>query len=47
MMMRLILCLLRILFLRWVSLTKHYWIILRERRSQCEFSFGLDGNAVP
>jgi hypothetical protein len=31
--MRLLLCLLRILFLGWVSLIKHYWIILRERRS--------------
>jgi hypothetical protein len=33
MMMRLLLCLLQILFLMWVSLIEHYWVILRERRS--------------
>jgi hypothetical protein len=31
--MRLLLCLLQILFLMWVSLIEHYWVILRERRS--------------
>jgi hypothetical protein len=30
--MRLLLCLLQILFLMWVSLIEHYWVILRERR---------------
>ncbi len=30
--MRLPLCLLQILFLTWVSLIEHYWIILGERR---------------
>lgn len=35
MMMRLLLCLLQILFLMWVSLIEHYWVILRERRRVC------------
>ena len=36
--MRLLLCLLRILFLTWVSLIEHCWVILPERRGykDCE-----------
>ena len=30
--MRLLLCLLRILFLAWVTSIEHYWVTLRERR---------------
>jgi hypothetical protein len=32
MMMRLLLCLLQILFLTWVSSMEHYWVTLAERR---------------